>query len=267
MTAPPTTSTTRTIAHALDVARHAVRVAGDASLPFFRTAVQSSRKADGTLVTQADQAAERAILAVIRGAFPDHSILTEETGAHPGRADARWIVDPLDGTHRFARGLRFWGPLIAFELECQIVAGAAALPALDETYIAALGLGASRNGQPIRVSTITEWRAANIAVGSLARVLDTPCANQALDLVRDAEYCIAGNDLEGGLLVARGEAELWIEAGVKPWDVAPLKIIIEEAGGRFTDLAGGFDLNAPVFVATNGALHDDALQRLNRAPA
>ena len=249
---------------ARDTAERAVRAAAEAALPFFRIGVDTRRKADGSLVTQADEAAERTILSIIRDAFPDHSILTEETGAHAGRPDARWIVDPLDGTHRFARGLRFWGPLVALEYNNRIVAGAAALPALGEVYSAALGLGACRNGEPLRVSTCTDWAQCNIAVGSLARLLDTPTGQPALDLIRSADYCIAGCDLEGGLLVARGEAELWIESGVKPWDVAPFKIIIEETGGRFTDLAGGFDLNAPVFVASNGALHGEALARLNR---
>lgn len=248
---------------ALETAEHAARAACDAALPYFKPGIGTTRKADGSLVTAADQAAERAILAVIRDAFPDHAILTEETGVHAGRDDARWIVDPLDGTHRFARGMRFWGPLIALEYNNIIVAGAAALATLGEVYTAARGLGSFRNGEPLRVSAVTDWRESNIAVGSFARLLGTPAGEPALELARAADYCMAGSDLEGGLIVARGEAELWIESGVKPWDIAPFKVIIEEAGGRFTDLTGGFDLNAPVFVASNGLLHDDALARLN----
>lgn len=247
---------------ALDTAERAARAAADAALPFWSTGVDTVRKADGSFVTAADQAAERAALAVIRGAFPDHSILTEETGVYPGRDDARWILDPLDGTHRFARGLRFWGPLVALEYKNEIVAGAAALPVLGEVYTAARGLGAFRNHAPIRTSAIDRWPDANIALGSIARLLDTPAGSAAIDLARAADYTLTGGDLEGGLLVARGEAELWIEAGVKPWDIAPFKIIIEEAGGRFTDLAGAFDLTAPVFVAANAALHTEALRWL-----
>ncbi|RMH23717.1 MAG: inositol phosphatase [Planctomycetota bacterium] len=250
---------------ALDAAERACRAAADAALPYYRGGVSANRKADGSLVTAADQAAERAALAVIRDAFPSHSILTEESGAHPGDPRTRWILDPLDGTHRFARGLRFWGPLVALEHGGEIVAGAAALPALGEVYTAARGLGAERNGEPIRVSTVDTWRDANIAVGSLARLLDTPAGGPALDLIGAADYCVAGGDLEGALLVARGEADLWIEAGVRPWDVAPFKVIIEEAGGRFTDLTGACSLDAPVFVAANAPLHADALSRLGGA--
>ncbi len=251
------------LSRAMSVAERAVRAACVASLPFFKPGIDTTRKPDGSLVTAADEAAERAILDVIRDAFPDHSILTEETGAHAGRPDARWIVDPLDGTHRFARGMRFWGPLVALEYNNEIVVGAAALATLGEVYTAARGAGSFRNGEPVRVSGVADWRGSNIAVGSLARLLDTPAGRPAVELSKIADYCMAGSDLEGGLLVARGEVEIWIESGVKPWDIAPFKVIIEEAGGRFTDLAGGFDLNAPVFVASNGLMHDDALARLN----
>lgn len=247
---------------AFDVARRAVEAGAAASLPYCRTTVESARKADGSLVTAADKAAEDAILRVIRETFPDHSILTEETGAHAGRADARWIIDPLDGTHRFARGLRFWGPMAALEVDGEVVAGAAALPAIGETYAAASGVGAFRGDQRLHVSKVVNWADANVATGSLGRLLKSDYAAPALELIRRADYCFSGGDLEGGLLVARGEAEIWIEYGVKPWDVAAIKIIVEEAGGRFTDLHGGCDLNAPGFLASNGALHDEALRVL-----
>jgi len=250
------------IEQAFAVARSAAAAGARAALPFFHTKVDSSRKVDGSLVTAADLASEKAILTVLHDAFADHSILSEETGVHVGRSDRRWIVDPLDGTHRFARGVRFWGPLVAFELDGEIVAGAAALPALEETYTAAKGIGAFRNDEPIQVSTRTDWGHANVACGSLGRLLESPHVSGALDLIRRADYCLAGGDLEGALLVARGEAEIWIEFGVKPWDVAALKIIVEQAGGRFTDLAGAHDLTQPGFLASNGAMHDEALRQL-----
>ncbi len=253
------------IQQAFDIAQQCAEVAAKAALPFYRTNLETTRKKDGSLVTLADKAAEDAILAVIRNAFPDHSILAEETGAHDGRADARWIVDPLDGTHRFARSLRFWGPLVAFELEGEIVAGAAGLPALGETYVAAQGLGAFGNGERLHVSQRTDWPTANISCGSLARILYSPYSQGTLELIGKTDYCMAGGDLEGGLLIAKGQAEVWIEFGVQPWDVAPMKIIIEEAGGRFTDLSGGCDLNSGGFLATNGLLHDQALIALNQS--
>lgn len=256
-------NSSETIRAAFRVARDAARAGAAAALPYYRTGVRSERKPDGSLVTKADQAAEDSILNIIRATFPDHSILTEETGAHVGRDDARWIIDPLDGTHRFARGMRFWGPMVALELEGEIVAGAVALPILKEVYVAARGEGAFRDYQRISVSRRSYWADSNVAIGSLGRLLPTRHGGAALELIKRADYCFAGGDLESGLLVARGEAEVWIEYGVKPWDVAAIKIIVEEAGGRFTDINGGADLHAPGFVATNGVVHDEVMSLLN----
>src|SRR4051812_29234522 len=123
------------------VARRAVEAAAAASLAHFQRSVRVDVKPDQTPVTQADRDSEAAILAVVRDAFPDHAFLGEESGAHAGDAEMRWIVDPLDGTKGFTRGHGFWGALVAFEHRGDVVAGAMALPALGETYWAAQGLG------------------------------------------------------------------------------------------------------------------------------
>jgi fructose-1,6-bisphosphatase/inositol monophosphatase family enzyme len=149
------------LAKAMDVARRAVEAASAASLAHFRRGVHVERKPDRTPVTQADRDSEAAILAVVRDAFPDLAFLGEETGAHAGSAETRWIVDPLDGTKGFTRGGGFWGALAALEHQGRVVAGAMALPALGETYWAARGKGAwLRAGdappQPLRVSAISD---------------------------------------------------------------------------------------------------------------
>src|SRR5512138_2426065 len=159
------------LAKAMDVARRAVEAASAASLAHFRRGVHVERKPDRTPVTQADRDSEAAILAVVREAFPDHGFLGEETGAHAGSAETRWIVDPLDGTKGFTRGRGFWGALVALEHGGRIVAGAMALPALGETYWAARGLGAwLRTGEaaaatPLRVSAIGDWADATLSFG------------------------------------------------------------------------------------------------------
>src|SRR5512140_4036935 len=151
------------LAKAMDVARRAAEAASAASLPHFRRGVRVERKPDRTPVTQADRDSEAAILAIVREAFPDHAFLGEETGAHAGSAETRWIVDPLDGTKGFTRGRGFWGALVALEHEGRIVAGGMALPALGETYWAARGPGAwLRAGDAaeptrLRVSAIADW--------------------------------------------------------------------------------------------------------------
>src|SRR6266478_1181825 len=141
------------LANAMLVARRAVEAGSAASLVHFERGVRVEVKSDHTPVTQADRDSEAAILAVVREAFPDHAFLSEESGARPGSADTRWIVDPLDGTKGFVRGGKFWGPLVAVEHRGDVVAGAMALPALGETYWAARGLGAwmrVREAAPVR---------------------------------------------------------------------------------------------------------------------
>ena len=128
---------------AMDTARHAVLAASAASLHYWRKDVVVDMKPDRSPVTAADRDAEAAILDVIRLAFPEHAILAEESGAHEGTG-GRWIIDPLDGTRGFTRGGSFWGPLVALEVDGDIVAGAVGLPALGETYFAGRGLGAYR---------------------------------------------------------------------------------------------------------------------------
>lgn len=251
---------------AMETARTAVNAAAEASLPYFRANPRAETKADGSLVTVADKAADAAALNAIRAAWPDSAILTEESGEIAGDAAVRWIIDPLDGTHRFARGSLFWGPLIALEHNGDIIAGAASLPAVGETYWAARGLGAFRNGERIRVSAVADWSSANLGAGGIGRLLrDARFAQGAAELARTAEYVVSGGDLAGALMVASGQTDAWIEFGVKVWDLAPLKIIVEEAGGRFTDLSGAADersLEKGEALATNGVLHEHALRTL-----
>lgn len=248
---------------ALDTARRAAEAAGRAAMAWFRTDVPVERKADRTPVTAADRDAEAAILRLLTAAFPQASILAEETGSHPGDPSLRWIVDPLDGTRGFARGGTFWGPLIALEHRGEIVAGAAALPALGELYYAARGRGCHRNqGERVRLSGVSEWSEATLSLGELSRLLEGPRAAGVSQLLRTAASVRSYGDVAGALMVLAGRAEVWLEAGVKPWDLAPLKILFEEAGGRFTDLAGTPTIENGSALGSNGALHSHALSAL-----
>lgn len=249
--------------HALDTARRAVEAAGAASLRYFQREVGVDWKQDGTPVTCADREAEEAVLAIIRREFPEHAILTEETGAHAGSAHTRWIVDPLDGTHRFARGLRFWGPLVALEHRGEVLVGAMAMPAVGEAYWSARGMGCYRNGARTRVSTVMDWKASNVSLGAVSRLLATAQREGVLSLIETASYAVSGNDLGGCALVLAGQAEAWLESGVKVWDVAPFKSLVEEAGGRFTNLVGEPTIESGAAVASNGALHEHVLKALN----
>jgi histidinol-phosphatase len=254
---------------AMDVARRAAEAASAAALSHFRRGVRVEVKPDRTPVTAADREAEAAALAVIRAAFPGHAVLGEETGAHAGDSGDRWIVDPIDGTRGFTRGGTFWGPLVALEHGGEVVAGAMALPALGETYWAARGLGSwlrSGGAAPSRlaVSGISDWSEATLSLGELRFLLEPPLEPAIAELARTAASTRCHGDLAGCALVLTGRAEAWIEAGVKVWDLAPLQILVEEAGGRFSDLAGRRSIASGSCLASNGRVHGHLLAALAR---
>ncbi len=255
------------LAKAMDVARRAAEAASAASLAHFRRGVRVERKPDRTPVTQADRDSEAAILAVVREVFPGHGFLGEETGAHAGSAETRWIVDPLDGTKGFTRGRVFWGALVALEHRGEIAAGAMALPALGETYWAARGLGAwMRAGDatpaPLHVSRVADWSDATLSFGEPHVLFRTPLLERLAGLALSAETARCYGDLAGCALVLQGKAEAWVEAGVQIWDIAALRILVEEAGGTFTDLEGNRTHAAGSCVASNGLVHAHVLGAL-----
>ncbi len=255
------------LALALATARRAVEAASRASLAHFRRNVRVELKPDRSPVTVADRESEAAALEVIRGAFPEHGVLGEETGAHAGFARARWIVDPLDGTRGFTRGGSFWGPLVALEHEGEIVTGAMALPALGETYWAARGSGAFlsvNGGEPARlaVSGVPTWGDATLSLGEPRVLLAPPFAGSVGRLATTCAVARCYGDLAGCALVLTARAEAWIEAGVQIWDLAPLKILVEEAGGRFTDLSGRATVASGHCLASNGRVHEHVLREL-----
>src|SRR5512140_3764305 len=226
------------LAKAMDVARRAVEAASAASLAHFHRGVRVERKPDRTPVTQADRDSEAAILAVVREAFPDHGFLGEETGAHAGSAETRWIVDPLDGTKGFTRGRGFWGALVALEHQGRIVAGAMALSAL------------------------ADWADATLSFGEPHVLFRPPMLERLAGLAISAQAARCYGDLAGCALVLQGKAEAWVEAGVQIWDLGPLPVLVEEAGGRFTDLDGRPTHASGSCVASNGLVHEHVLRAL-----
>jgi histidinol-phosphatase len=246
------------LGRALGVARDAVAAGGAAALAHLRRGVVVETKPDLTPVTAADRAAEDEIIGVIRAAFPDHAILGEEGGAR-GSGAVRWIVDPIDGTRGFARGGMMWGPMVALEVAGELVVGALALPALGATYWAARGQGAWRDGTRLAVSAIAEIGDATVSLGELKRMAARPGV-QAL-IARAASVRCYG-DLAGCTMVLDGRAEVWIEGGVQPWDVAAPAILIREAGGRYTDWTGAPSFESGYAIASNGAIHDEILRAM-----
>ena len=255
---------------AMETARRAAEAGGAAAMPHFRAGVRVEIKPDRTPVTVADREAEAAILAVLRERFPGHAVLGEETGAHAGASGTpagRWIVDPIDGTRGFTRGGTFWGPLVALEVAGDTVAGAMGLPAMREVYWAASGKGAWRSvaGGPaerLRVSGIQAWEESTLSLGELKFLLAPATREAVTRLAVTAAQSRCYGDLAGCAMVLSGRAEAFVEAGVQIWDIAPLRVLVEEAGGRFTDLAGAPTHASGACIASNGAVHEHLLAAL-----
>jgi histidinol-phosphatase len=249
---------------ALDAVRRAAEAAARVALPHFERGVRVETKSDDTPVTAADRDCEAAILAILHTALPRASVLSEECGARIGDPRTRWIVDPLDGTRGFSRGGTFWGPLIALEHEGEVVAGALGLPVHGEIYFGARGLGTFRNGTPVRVSNIRDWSQATLSLGELRRMLALPRAPSIAELIRTSASTRSFGDVAATAMVLSGRAEAWLEAGVKTWDIAPSKVLIEEAGGRFTAFDGTSSIETGTAVGSNGRVHDHVLAALAR---
>ncbi len=250
---------------ALEAAKEAVRAAAKVAMKHFRDGVEVETKDDQSPVTVADRECEAAILEVLKGHFPEHGFLGEETGFHPGLEGLRWIIDPIDGTRGFTRGGPFWGPLVALECHGEIVVGAMAYPVSEEYFWAAKGKGCYRNGERLQVSQIDKLSEATLSLGEMGPIFSPPHHEGIVDLVRKAANARGYGDLAGVGMVLMGKAEIWIEAGVKTWDLAPSRILIEEAGGKWTNFLGEDSLEHGTAIGSNGLLHETALQTILKA--
>ena len=246
---------------ALDAAVEAARAAGAIALKYFRGRFEVTLKPDATPVTQADREAERAIVEILGRAFPEHGVLGEEFGGH-GSTEVRWIIDPIDGTKNFVRGIPVWATLIGLEERGEITVGVIHNPVTGELYTARRGGGAFLNGERIHVSAIAELGGATLVHAGLGLFREAGRWESFVRLVDATERQRGFGDYSGYGLVAEGKAELYLEVDLKPWDLAPCKILVEEAGGRFSDLDGRPTIYSGTALATNGRLHDAALALL-----
>jgi histidinol-phosphatase len=215
-------------------------------------------KPDLSPVTDADRAVERMVRERIARERPGEHVLGEEEG---GAADGavRWIVDPVDGTKNFSRGIPVWATLLALERDGRIVCGVASAPALGHRWWATRGGGAFRDGRKLAVSRISSLEEATV---SFTRSSFVGATEQTLVLARRAWHMQPFSDFWAHLLVAEGSLEVAFEHVMAPWDNAVLQVIVEEAGGRFTDLSGAARIDGGSAVSTNGLLHDEVLALL-----
>ena len=213
-------------------------------------------KPDLTPVTVADRGVEERLRAMLPAG---DAVVGEEFGT-TGTGDRRWIIDPVDGTKNFVRGVPVWATLIALEVKSTLTVGVVSAPALNRRWWAASGEGAFANGEPMHVSGIAALDDAQFSYSSLSGWADR---DRLLDLADRCWRTRAFGDFWSYMLVAEGAADIAAEPEVALWDLAALQVIVEEAGGRFTDLAGNATPDGGSAVATNGLLHDDVLKILN----
>ena len=232
------------------------------SLPRFRAAdLHVDTKPDRSPVTDADTRIERALRERIAAERPGEGVLGEEEGDEGG--DVRWILDPIDGTRNFSRGIPVWATLIALEREGRIVCGVASAPALGHRWWASRGEGAFRDAERLSVSRIERIEDATVSFSSvgLERAPD-----RVLELARRAWHPQPFSDFWAHLLVAEGAVDVAVEHELNAWDIAALQVVVEEAGGRVTSLAGEARLDGGSALSTNGLLHGEVLSLLGEAP-
>ena len=233
----------------------------------FRRDLQIETKPDRTFVTQADTAIERLIRDRLHAAFPDHGLVGEEYGTDAGDASVRWYIDPIDGTHNFIRGVPLFGTLLAVERDGELQAGVLSAPALDERWWALRAGGAwahNRGEAPrrIHVSGVASLTDAQILYGSGRDIVASDRAPGFTALLDDVWRERGFGDFWGYALVAEGAAEAMVEVGLSAWDAAAPLVLVEEAGGRATDLDGGRAIDSGTFLASNGHLHEVIRGRL-----
>jgi histidinol-phosphatase len=220
-------------------------------------------KADKSPVTEADVKAEHAIHEVLSARFPDYGFYGEETGQHAMGAESIWLVDPIDGTRSFVRECPFFSTQIALMRGGRMVLGVSSAPAYDEFAWAERGEGAWLGGQRIRVSGIDSVESAIVSSGNLKTLASGPQWSRYGELVARVNRIRGYGDFVHYHLLARGALDAVIESDVNILDIAALTVIVEEAGGRFTDLAGGeVGLATTTVLASNGPLHAPLLAAL-----
>ncbi len=223
-------------------------------------------KPDDTPVTDADKAVESMIRDQLAAARPGDAVLGEEEGL-VGDARRRWILDPVDGTKNFMRGVPVWGTLLALEVDDEVVVGVASAPAMHRRWWAGRGIGAftrTADGQVqrLKASSVGALSDAFLSFASVEGWIDAGRLDAFIDLVGEVWRTRAYGDFWSHMMVAEGAVDVACEPAVSLWDIAALQVIVEEAGGTFTDLSGRRTPAGGSVLTTNGLLHGAALERL-----
>jgi histidinol-phosphatase len=224
------------------------------SLPYFRSGLPIETKPDLTPVTEADRAVETELRGLLAGERPADAILGEEHGATAG-GTRRWILDPIDGTRNYARGIPIWATLVALEKSGIVSLGVVSAPALGRRWWAERDAGAFANGAPMSVSAISRMDDAVLCLAS---------ESDFAELAARAWHARGLGDFWAHMLVAEGAVDGAIDSvGVSEWDLAAVQVVVEEAGGTFTDASGAPRIDSGTAVSSNGLIHQELLVALS----
>nr|WP_237683460.1 inositol monophosphatase family protein [Nocardiopsis sinuspersici] len=223
-------------------------------------------KPDSSLVTGVDIAVEQALLKLIDIKRPGDTVISEEMRhPHEGVRSGRcWIIDPLDHTSNYIRGIPVYGTLIALEDDGEPVVGMVSAPGIRSRWWAHTGRGAYANGDPIHVSRVSELSDAYLTIAAPHRWDDAGLLPSLMDLTRRCRHLYGSGGFWGHMLVAEGRLDISLDPWGMPWDLAAVATIVSEAGGRFSDLNGKYSIDNQAAVLTNGILHETVLGFLGR---
>ena len=260
---------TASLAECLEFALQAARRAGEIIMPYYQGDAGVETKGDGSPVTLADRGAEQELRRMIGERFPGDGVLGEEFGEQPGTSGRRWILDPIDGTKAFVRGVPLFGVLIGMEQDGEAVVGVVSMPALDEFVYAARGQGCwwlpsgRKAGSPprrARVSSLAPLAEGLLLANSFEYFAKGKRVEAHDQLLRAARQQRGWGDCYGHILVATGRAEVCVDPLMNAWDGAPLLPILQEAGGTFTDWQGRATIHGGDGISTNGKVFDEVMR-------
>jgi histidinol-phosphatase len=240
-------------------------VADRIAMRHFRRDVRIDRKPDGSFVTQADTAIEKALRERIAQRYPAHGVLAEELGDRSAKQETRWIIDPIDATHSYMRGVPVFATLIALERAGELELGVMSAPAMHERWHAVRGSGAWSGTRRLHVSQVSRLEDAQVFYASRTAFAAVG-KERGFDAVVTSTWRDRGfGDFWGYALVTEGAGEAMFEPELYSWDLAAPLILVEEAGGRLTDFNGRRTYAGGNAVASNGLLHEIILEKLNGA--
>lgn len=251
------------LAEFLDFAVKSVKKSEDITMKYYSKKFKHRIKDNNSPVTEADIKCEDYLLRRIKKHYPNHSIYSEERGIKDKKSEFRWFVDPIDGTKNFMRKYPFWGTLLALEYAGEIVLGVISMPAVNEFIYAAKDMGCIYNDKKAKVSKIRSLADSYLIHGGLEYIVKQHYRENFLNLAGDSYYCRGFGDCHGHSFIINGRAEVMVDPHVAPYDVAPIKICVEEAGGVFTDINGEKTIYGGNAIVTNGKMHDTVLKMLN----